>query len=253
MTAESGELPPGAARPDERLIAGVDTTSEPVPARFVERPNRFVAVVELDDGSVERAYLPNTGRLEHLLEPGRALILRNDGRPPRRTRYTVTRAWDGCWVGLEASRAPALLTEWLLDGHLLPGVGAVNGLRAEVMAGNHRLDLLVETVSGPVWVEVKSGGRVAGGEALLSSTPSTRGAAHLVALTRLVAEGEPAAAAVVVQRPDARRLRVGEPADPAWVAAFRAAHAGGVVVVAFGCDVDEDRVRIDRELPVLWE
>lgn len=253
MTAESRELPPGAARPDERLNAGVDTTSDSVPARFVERPNRFLAVVEIEDGSLEPAYLPNTGRLEHLLEPGRPLILRRDGRPPRTTRYTVTRAWDGCWVGLEASIAPALLSEWLLDGHPLPGFGAVSGLRAEVMAGNHRLDVLVETVSGSVWVEVKSGGRVLDGEALLSSTPSLRGASHLAALTRLVADGEPAAAAVVIQRPDARRLRIGEPADPAWVAAFRSARAGGVAVMAFGCGVDTNRVWIDRELLVLWD
>lgn len=222
-----------------------------VTARFVERPNRFVAIAELDDGTRVPAYLPNTGRLTHLTVAGRPLILRRDGTPPRTTEYTVVRAWDGCWVGLEASGAPRLLSSWLLAGNPLPGFGAVEHLRREVTTHGHRLDLVATTAGGEVWVEVKSGGRCVDGTALLSGTPSTRGVAHLATLATLVGDGRRAAAAFVIQRPDAERLLIGGPADPGWIDAVRTARRAGVAITAFRCEVTESEIRIAGALPVI--
>lgn len=47
----------------------------PIPAAFVARPNRFVACVGLEDGTLAAAHLANTARLTGLLEPGRPLLL----------------------------------------------------------------------------------------------------------------------------------------------------------------------------------
>lgn len=224
-----------------------------VRARFVERPNRFLVVAELETGQRVRAYLPNTGRLGHLATPGTPFILRKDGAPPRTTAYTAIRAWNGCWVALEASTAPQLLTAWLRSGEPLGAYGPVRDIRREVAAGGHRLDLLATAAGGQVWVEVKSGGRAVDGVALLSGTPSTRGVAHLTTLARLVADGHRAAAAFVVQRSDARALSIGGEADPGWIVAVRRAHEGGVAILAYGCDVDEDDVHIARTLPITWD
>lgn len=224
----------------------------PVPARFLERLSRFVVVAELVDGSRVRAYLPNTGRLLHLAEPGRPMILRRDGTPPRVTEYTATRIWDGCWVGLEASSAPALLTEWLTT-HDLPGFGFVKSWKREIAVGGHRLDLVADTELGRVWIEVKSGGRTHHGTALLSKTPSARGIAHLRTLESLVTQGELAAAVFVFQRPDAERLFVGGDAEPGWVQAVIEAHRTGVSILAFGCEVTPRDVHVERPLPVEWD
>lgn len=224
-----------------------------VRAGFIDRPNRFVLRARLEDGSIVEAHLPNTGRLTHLAEPGRPFILRRDGSPPRSTEYTAIRAWDGCWVALEASRAPQLLVDWL-ERNQMPGIGAIAEIAREVTVEGHRLDLHLTTLDGTtVWVEVKSGGRGDSGTALLSATPSVRGASHLAALGRLASTGELAVVAFVVQRPDVGTLRVGGDADPGWVEAVRAAREAGVGVIAFGCAVTEDAVFIDRELPVVWE
>jgi sugar fermentation stimulation protein A len=224
-----------------------------IPARFVDRPNRFLVTAELDDGREVVAHLPNTGRLENIVAPGGRLLLRKDGTPPRKTEYTATRAWDGCWVSLEASRAPRLLIEWLDAGNQLPGFGAVQEIRTEVAVAGHRLDLHVTTDLGPLWVEVKSGSRAAGAAGLLSKTPSTRGAAHLAALADLVDQGEPAAAVFVIQRPDARFLQAYGDADPGWIQAVADARAAGVHILAYGCDVTEGEVWIARELPIHWD
>ena len=221
-------------------------------ARFVSRPNRFLVIAESDDGQRVEAYLPNTGRLTHLTEPGRPLVLRHDPKPGRKTAYTVTRAWDGTWVALEASLAPLLLTDWLSAGHPLGPFGRVSKVDTEVGIEGHRLDLRAFTDRGPVFVEVKSGGRSTDRTALLSKTPSARGVSHLSALARLVEQGDLAAAAFVIQRGDIERLLIGGDADPGWVEAVRGAHDAGVVILAYGCKVTPSTVRITRELEVVW-
>lgn len=40
-----------------------------VKAKFLERPNRFIALVEIS-GSVQKAHVKNTGRCRELLVPG---------------------------------------------------------------------------------------------------------------------------------------------------------------------------------------
>jgi len=42
-------------------------------ARFLSRPNRFTAVVELPDGHVERAHVAAPGRLSELLFPDKGV------------------------------------------------------------------------------------------------------------------------------------------------------------------------------------
>ncbi len=220
-------------------------------AVFVARPNRFLVIAELPSGEAVEAYLPNTGRLEHLTRPGNRLILRRETGHGRRTRYTATRAWDGCWVALEAARAPALLAGWLETGNPLPGLGIAGTVEREVKLDRHRLDLRIRLRSGPVvWVEVKSGGRAVDGTGLLSRTPSGRGVAHLAVLAELAASGRSAAVAFVIQRADVRELLIGGDADPGWIEAVRAAGRAGVTVLAFGCEVTETTVAVARPLPV---
>ena len=47
----------------------------PLRAYFISRPNRFTAVVELEDGSIEKAHVADPGRLSKLLFKGNELLL----------------------------------------------------------------------------------------------------------------------------------------------------------------------------------
>ena len=48
--------------------------------KFIDRPNRFIATVEVD-GSVEKAHVKNTGRCRELLVPGAQIYLEDfEGR-----------------------------------------------------------------------------------------------------------------------------------------------------------------------------
>lgn len=224
---------------------------------FVERPNRFVLRARLDDGEVVDAYLPNTSRLTELLEPGREILLEPVDDPDRKTDYTVRRFWDGTWVSVEATAAESLLEGRLAETGRLPGIGEIDDWSSQVEHRGHRFDYLLRRPGdGEIWLEVKSLSRCFGSDAVLSGTPSRRGVAHLEALADMAEEGLSAALAFVVQRDDAERLVVGQPAiegevDEDWIDAVRGARRRGVTILAYGCDITTEGGRLARRLPVL--
>ncbi|MGD8867437.1 MAG: hypothetical protein PVI01_07395, partial [Gemmatimonadales bacterium] len=59
-----------------------------IEARFRDRPNRFLSIVELQ-GELLEAHLPDPGRLRELLTPGRRVWVRPSPGPKRKTRYTL--------------------------------------------------------------------------------------------------------------------------------------------------------------------
>ncbi len=220
-------------------------------AWFVARDNRFVVRARRDDGEVVRAYLPNTARLTDVLVPDARLVLEPSTSAHRRTRWTVTRVWDGTWVALAASVASDLVAAHLQAGGSLPGWPATVAVRREVTRDGHRLDLEVDRTDGATGVvEVKSLSRGRDGVAPLSGTPSTRGVAHLRTLGALASAGIPAAVVFVIQRGDVEALDLDAEADPAWVAAVRAARSEGVDVVGHACEVGPDTLSLGPRIEV---
>jgi len=223
----------------------------PVEARFLTRENRFVVTAAREDGEVVRAYLPNTARLHDLLVPDARLLLTPNTDPTRRTRWTLTRVWDGTWVSLVADAATDLLVRHLATGGVVPGWPPVVDHRREVASGRHRFDLELTLADGRrALVEVKSLSRARDRVAALSYTPSTRASSQLAELARSSVAGVPAAVVFVVQRGDVDVLDLAAPADDAWRTAVRAARQAGVEVVAFACTVGKDRARLSRRLTV---
>ena len=58
------------------------------PGTFLDRPNRFVAHVELG-GTAAVCHVKNTGRCRELLVPGAKVYLEESGNPARKTQYDL--------------------------------------------------------------------------------------------------------------------------------------------------------------------
>lgn len=56
--------------------------------RFIDRPNRFIAHVEIN-GQVETVQVKNTGRCRELLVPGTQVFLEKSSNPARKTAYDL--------------------------------------------------------------------------------------------------------------------------------------------------------------------
>jgi sugar fermentation stimulation protein A len=203
----------------------------PLRATFVERPNRFVAVVELPGGERALAHLANPGRLTGTLSPRGALLL--DGpHPGRRCPYTVVAAREGrTWVGTVTTYANRLFPA-LWAGGLFPELAGTR-LAAEVVHGRSRFDFAVD--GG--FVEVKSVTLVAGRVARFPDAVTARGARHCDELGRLAARGRPASIVFVAQRGDVEAVEPEDDVDPAFGAALRRAARRGVKVLACALDL----------------
>ena len=59
-----------------------------VPGVFLDRPNRFIAHVELE-GKMETVHVKNTGRCRELLVPGAKVYCQRSGNPARKTQFDL--------------------------------------------------------------------------------------------------------------------------------------------------------------------
>ena len=59
-----------------------------VKGRFLERPNRFIAYVEIA-GKKETVHVKNTGRCKELLVPGATVYLQKSDNPERKTQWDL--------------------------------------------------------------------------------------------------------------------------------------------------------------------
>lgn len=225
---------------------------------FVRRVNRFAALVSVSGADV-LAHVANSGRLEELLAPGNPVLLTPIvGLEERKTHFDLTLVRiDGAWVSADARVPPALVREAFLERRL-PPFTLYTALRQEVPLGASRIDLLLAPrdaagLGGPdgaCYVEVKSCTLVKGGDALFPDAPTLRGARHARELANAVKRGFRAAVVFVVQRPDARRFRPNDAADPAFGEALRAAVSSGVEAYAYSCRVTPESIAINAPLEV---
>ena len=86
-------------------------------AAFVSRPNRFIAIVNID-GTEEKVHVKNTGRCRELLLPGARVVLAGSDNPARKTRYDLISVWKESlgWVNIDSQVPNTLVGEWLSSG-----------------------------------------------------------------------------------------------------------------------------------------
>jgi sugar fermentation stimulation protein A len=220
-------------------------TSPLIPARFLERHKRFLALVALADGRQVWVHVPNSGALTGCAPVGGDILLTEDRRPGRKTDYTwrFTRL-PGGWTCIDTLAPNRLVAEALAAGGL-PGLPRPLRVRAEVsVPQGSRLDFVRDTESGLLFLEVKSITWVEDGVALFPDGVTARGRRHLEHLAALVGQGHQAWNVFVVQRQDARLMRPAVQVDPAYARELAAAHARGVGILVLQEKIDPPEITL---------
>ena len=206
---------------------------------FLDRPNRFVAHVEIG-GLRETVHVKNTGRCRELLVPGREVILSHSDSPSRKTAYDLI-AVEKPGLGLVNidSQAPNhVMKEWLLglDFDLV---------RPEFSYGSSRIDFYMERRGRRYLTEVKGCTLEIGGIGYFPDAPTERGLRHLHELARARQEGFLASVAFVIPMGGVTKVLPNMETHPAFGIALSEAEAAGVQVLYLPCRVEEDRLEID--------
>ena len=216
-----------------------------IPGRFLARPNRFIARVEIN-GKEETVHVKNTGRCRELLQPGAEVWCQESSNPNRKTKFDLITVRKGDRLINMDSQAPNMAAgEWLRSG----GLGEISNLRAECFQGDSRFDFSFEKEGKLCFLEVKGVTLEKDGVCAFPDAPTQRGVKHLKGLTGLAREGYGAYVLFVIQMPDVKYLHPNDITDPAFGEALREAAAAGVQVMAMDCAVTENAMEI--RLPVL--
>jgi len=223
-----------------------------IEGRFLKRPNRFIAHVEFG-GETLIAHVPNTGRLKELLVPGALVRLSDHEGADRKTRYELRMVQAGeHWVSIDSQLPNRIVADGLSDGTICD-FGIIKGLRREVIYGNSRFDLLLDT-EPETYVEVKGVTLIRDDWSFFPDAPTERGARHVRELMDAIQNGYNAGIVFLVQHPAARGFTPNGQTDPAFAKAIAEAVQVGVQVVAWKCNVTSDSVSLWERIPVvLWE
>lgn len=211
-----------------------------VKGRFLRRPNRFVAHVEIG-GREEICHVKNTGRCRELLQPGAEVWCAVSDNPARKTKYDLITVRKGDYLINMDSQAPNRAAKaWLERG----GLGPAELVKPEQKFGNSRFDFYLERNGQRMYLEVKGVTLEDGGVCRFPDAPTERGAKHLRELIAAKEAGFDAGVLFVIQMRPVRWLEPNDGTDPAFGKALREAKAAGVQVLAVDCRVTEDSMEI---------
>lgn len=220
--------------------------------KLIKRYKRFLADVELDDGTIVLAHCTNSGSMKSCLEEGAEVFLSPVNNPKRKTRFTweMILINDG-WVGINTVIPNLLAYEAILNQEI-PELCGYSSVRREVKFGDSRFDVYAENSSEKCFVEVKNVSMKEGRFALFPDAVTTRGEKHLKTLMEVKAAGIRAVMLYIVQRSDVEVFAPAEQIDPDYAQTLQKAMQAGVEVIAMQALVTPLEIRLSKKLPLAF-
>lgn len=217
--------------------------------RFLRRPNRFIAIVEIE-GKENTCHVKNTGRCRELLVEGATVFLEDCGNNPnRKTRYDLIAVYkDDMLVNIDSQAPNKVVGEYL--SILFPDIIKA---RPETKYQNSRFDFYVETELEKIFLEVKGVTLEENGVARFPDAPTERGIKHMQELIACRKEGYDAYIIFVIQMEGMKLFEPNIATHPAFGKVLKEAEDAGVKIRCLGCTVEPDRLQISYEIPYRFQ
>lgn len=210
---------------------------------FIDRPNRFIAHVDID-GKHETVHVKNTGRCKELLIPGCEVWLNAPGTPGRKTKYDLVavRKSTGVLFNIDSQAPNKAVKEWLLKQDY-------DLIHPEYTYGDSRIDFYMERTlpdgeTKRYLMEVKGCTLEFDGIGYFPDAPTERGVKHIHELIKAKKEGFEAALAYVIQMDGVTEVRPNTDTHPEFGEAIEEAKKAGVEIIFLPCHVEPDSMEI---------
>lgn len=218
-----------------------------LPARFLSRPNRFVARVEAE-GEELVCHVKNTGRCRELLVPGATVWLEESPNPSRKTKFDLIAVEKGDrLINMDAQAPNKVFGEWAAAGGFREGLTL---LRPETTYGSSRFDFYWESSKSRGFVEVKGVTLEEDGVVRFPDAPTLRGVKHLDELVKAHEAGYEAAVCFVIQMENVRWFAPNDVTHPEFGQALRRAAQAGVEILAMDCAVTPQSLTMGKPVPI---
>ena len=221
-----------------------------VEGMFLERPNRYLARVEIDCKET-LAHVPDPGRLPGLLLENRKIMLVYQPSEKRKTDYTLVLVKHGStWVSVFPAFANSLVSNALIE-ETLPFLNGYSSFKSEVKAGNSRFDFHLNFSKKEAYVEVKSVSLVEDGIGKFPDAPTKRGIKHVQELIEFSEKGYRAAVLFISQRQDTQSITCNDTIDPVFGKWLRKAKNKGVELYGMNCKVTPTTISLNKVIEVI--
>ncbi len=228
-------------------------SSERIRGTFIKRLNRFVCEVDVD-GRIERAYLPNPGRLWELLLPNSEVLLIPNTSSDAKNKYILLAVrGSGGWVLLHTHLTNAIVED-LLSEKRIDFLADYCVSEREVRLGNRRIDFLLEGRSEEIYLEVKTCTLFGEKVSMFPDAVTLRGADHIAHLAEISREsGKRGMVLFVIMNPNVEYFLPAYHIDRSFtlnmlkyrdLVEFRA--------LAIGFDPDMKNIVSLKEIPIPW-
>ena len=205
---------------------------------FLDRPNRFIAHVEMD-GRRETVHVKNTGRCRELLLPGAEVWLTAPGTEGRKTKFDLVtvRKENGMLVNIDSQAPNAVVREWLeRQGY--------DVIVPEYSYGDSRIDFYLERGMEKTLMEVKGCTLEIDGIGYFPDAPTDRGVKHLRELANAVKNGYRTVIAFAIQMDGITEVRPNIQTHAEFGTAMQEAREAGVEILFLSCHVEPDGLMV---------
>lgn len=218
---------------------------EVIKGKFKSRPNRFIAIVEID-GKNEICHVKNTGRCKELLTENAVVYLSKSDNPNRKTKYDLIAVEKGnLLINMDSQVVNNVCAE-----HIPKMFKDIVFIKPECKYENSRFDFFVETKTEKIFIECKGVTLEKDGVALFPDAPTERGCKHLKELQNAVNNGYTAYVVFVIQMKGVIRFEPNVKTHREFSEELKRAKEIGVNILAFDCAVSENEIKIDKEIDI---
>lgn len=218
--------------------------------RFLDRPNRFIANIEID-GKIEKCHVKNTGRCKELFQPGVQVYLEDCEGKERKTRYDVIAVEKhGTIINVDSQIPNKVVAQWLKEGNLFSEKAEI---KTEKTYGNSRFDIYVEDGNRKAFIEVKGVTLENNGVASFPDAPTERGLKHVHELCKCIEDGYEAYVFFLIQMKGIHRMEPNWKTHEAFGQALLYAQRCGVKILVYDSKVTSDSIVVDQPVPIVLE
>lgn len=213
---------------------------------FIDRPNRFIANVEIN-GKKTVCHVKNTGRCKELLISGTKVYLQHSDNPARKTEFDLIAVEKGnILINIDSAAPNKAAAEYIRK---IFGENAI--IKQEVKYGTSRIDFFVESNGEKWFIEVKGVTLEQNGRAYFPDAPTLRGVKHLNELCAAVKEGCRACALFIIQMKGVSAFSPNNITHPEFGKALKRAAESGVIIKAVDCLVTKDSMIANKEVEII--
>ena len=218
-------------------------------ATLIKRYKRFLADIELHDGSVTTIHCANTGAMTGCADPGNTIWYSVSDNPKRKYPYSweLSQNAQGDMICINTAKPNSLVVEAIKQGRI-PELIGYDSLRTEVKYGseNSRIDVLLESEDRPkCYIEVKSVTLLEeNGQGYFPDAVTTRGQKHLRELMEVSKNGSRAVLFFTVLHTGIEKVSSAHHIDAKYSQLLNQAKESGVEILCYKSKLSEREMQL---------